>query len=118
MAQLPLVSTHFPYVPVTISVRGHTHEAEALLDTGFTGYVVVPTGLVTNGEPPDARLQYSLADGSLVTAPVYRGTIEVGAFGPFPTLVTVLADEPIVGRELMDRFRITLEHGQRIVVEP
>jgi predicted aspartyl protease len=98
-------------------LKGHRVDTEALYDTGFTGYVVLPPGLIPPSAAPDSWSQYGLADGSVVTAPVYRANVSVGTFGPFRVVLTVLGDKPIVGRELMDRFTVTLERGKRITVE-
>jgi hypothetical protein len=38
--------------------------------------------------------------------------------GSVDVLVTVLGDEPIVGRGVTDRFRLVLDHGERVIVEP
>jgi hypothetical protein len=67
--------------------------------------------------PPRGHLRWTLADGSAVLAPYYLGTIRVGALGPFPALVTVLGDEPLIGREIVAHFTITLDHGERVIVE-
>ena len=66
----------------------------------------------------DAWVQYLLADGSPVVAPVYRGTVQIGPFGPFRTVITVLGDEALVGRRLMERFTVTLACGDRVIVDP
>src|SRR3712207_4404551 len=112
-----VISTHFPYLPLTITVRNRTESLEALLDTGFDGYIVLPHGLMTNGTPPDGYLQWMLADGSTVQAPAYLGTVHLGSFGPFDAVITILGDEPIVGRSLTNHFGITLDHGHRVIVE-
>jgi predicted aspartyl protease len=104
-------------VPIRVAARGHDVDAEALFDTGFTGHVVLPPGVIPASAPPDSWLQYGLADGSVVTAPVYRADVSVGPFGPFRAVLTLLGNEAIVGRALMDRFTITLERGTRIIVE-
>ena len=33
-------------------------------------------------------------------------------------VVTILGDEPLIGRRLTDRFRVILDHGARVIVEP
>lgn len=112
-----VVSTRFPYLPVTVSVHSRTVQAEALLDTGFDGFVAIPTHFVTGGTEPDARFTYSLADRSLVTVSVYRGEVTIGPFGPYSAIVTAIGDEVMVGRRLMARFLVTLDHGTRVIVE-
>jgi predicted aspartyl protease len=113
-----LVSSHFPYLPLHLTVGPVTLDVEALLDTGFDGDVAMPANLAVDGTTPAGYMTCRLADGSPVAAPVYRATVEVGSFGPFQIYVIVLGDEPLVGRGVSDRLRITLDHGQRLLVEP
>lgn len=103
----PETSSHFPFLPITLMVRNQTETVEALLDTGFDGDVVLPYGLVITSTPPDGFLLWTLGDGSEVQAPAYLATVMVGSFGPFDAVISVLGDEPIVGRSLTDRFAIT-----------
>lgn len=112
-----VISARFPYLPLELTVRGRTEQVEALLDTGFDGDIVLPAGFVPDERHPDTYLQWILADGSLVQAPAYLGTVMIGAFGPFDCLITVLGEEAIVGRFITDRFAITLDHGVRVIVE-
>jgi predicted aspartyl protease len=113
-----LISTHVPYLPLTLTIQGRTETIEAFLDTGFDGDGVVPPDLVTASDTPDGYLQWTLADGSRVQAAAYLGTLQIGSFSSFPAVVTVLGDEPIVGRHVSDRFTIILDHGQQLIVEP
>ncbi len=111
-------SVRFPYVPVTISLRGQRDEVEALLDTGFDGGIVIPEGFIAGARPPDGYVTWRLADGSEVLAPVHLGEATVAGVILSPVVVTVLGHEPIVGREVSDRFMIVLDRGQRVIVEP
>lgn len=113
-----IVSSRFPYLPIEIQIRQHKEGAEAFLDTGFDGDVAVPPGLITDREPPDVYLPWRLADGSEIIAPAYLGTIKVGQIGSFPTLVVALGDEILIGQGIAARFLITLDHGQKVIVEP
>jgi len=59
-----------------------------------------------------------LADGSLVEAAEYLGRIElVGMEDPVPARVTAFGDEPLIGRALIDRFRLTFDRGRRLLLE-
>lgn len=118
MKQKEVISRRFPYLPITLTVGQHTQTVSALLDTGFDGHVVVPAGLITNGNPPDSYLRWTLADGSQVPAPAYLGTVQIGDLGTFPAVISILGEEPIVGRSLSNHFRITLDHGKRVIVQP
>jgi hypothetical protein len=33
-------------------------------------------------------------------------------------VISVLGDEPLVGRGVTDRFAVTLDHGRRVIVAP
>jgi predicted aspartyl protease len=107
-----LISSHFPYVPLHIDVHQSTHTLEALLDTGFDGYLALPPTFFPAGEPPDGYLPCRLADGSGVLSPYYRGVVEVGGLASLQALIIALGDEPLVGRGVADRFSILLNHGQ------
>ena len=115
---VPVRSSRFPYVPVHLEVRQRVVDADALLDTGFDGHVAVPARLLRNGQAqrPDGYMRWTLADGSVVSAPVYAGRISVGRMGPYPAAVTVLGDEVIIGVRVAARFTITLDHGHEVIV--
>lgn len=117
------VSSRFPYLPIHLQVRinpttDKEADLEALLDTGFDGDVVVPSNFHSNGHPPEAYLRWTLADGSQVEAPAFRGVLYIGEMGPISVVVTALGDEPMIGRKAITRFTVTLDHGQRVIVEP
>lgn len=112
-----LESTRFPYLPLHISTGHHSAQVEALVDTGFDGDIALPANLLADGEQPDLYVAWTLADGSEVLAPAFVGTAQLGDFDPLPILVTTIGDEPLVGRGVTDRFAVTLDHGQRIIVE-
>ncbi|HZA22020.1 MAG TPA: hypothetical protein VFA32_05350 [Dehalococcoidia bacterium] len=99
-----VTSSRFPHFLIRLQVRQNTYE-EALIGTGFDGGIAVPPSL-------------SEDVGSPVTAPVYRGSFQVGDLGPFPAAVTALGDEILIGLEVVSRFAITLDHGQRVIVSP
>ena len=67
-----LTSTTYPFLPLRIHVRiAHRKHIEfdtqALIDTGFSGDIVVPaTGELTQ-YPPDAYATWTMADGSRPT---------------------------------------------------
>ncbi|MAE28568.1 MAG: hypothetical protein CMJ87_06240 [Planctomycetes bacterium] len=113
-----IVSSRFPYVPIRLEVRQRAVSVEALLDTGFDGAVVVPRTLVMNGMPPHGEFRLTLADGSSVLAPYYRGTLQLGEMEPFRVNILVLGNESIIGLAAINRYYIGLDHGQRVIVEP
>ena len=53
-----------------------------------------------------------------VIAPEYYATVGFGPMGSIAAIATVLDDEPLAGRGLIEWFAVTLDHGLRVVVEP
>ena len=68
---------------------------------------------------PAASSNWLLADGRTVETPVYIGTIEIlGLPAINDIVIAVLGDDYILGRRVIDRFEVTLDHGQRLIVRP
>jgi predicted aspartyl protease len=81
-----LINTKYPFLPLTIHVRVSNRKkidlnTQALIDTGFSGDIVVPSTGELKPYPPDAYATWTMADGSEVMAPIFLGTIR------FPHLV-------------------------------
>ena len=115
------VSSRFLYLPIQVQIGGTVlYEGEALLDTGFTGAVVLPTSYLPENVRAERPGRWRMPDGNLVVAPRYSGTISVGGFPPlpFPVLITILGDEAIIGVEVIRNFSVILDHGRRVIVEP
>ena len=43
---------------------------------------------------------------------------ELGDAGVNAAIIGVLGNEPLIGRNLTQRFRITMDHGQQVILEP
>jgi len=113
-------SSRVPYAPITVGADHAARELEfeALVDTGYTGYVVVPQGSFTNGAVPEHHLRLRLADGSTVFAPAYRGVLRLGATTLRPVAITEMGDEAIIGMQVVSRFTLTIDHGHTLALEP
>ena len=92
-----LESNHCPYLPLKLHVQQLIVVVEGLLDTGFDGDVSVPAALRQDLEPSDSEVVCGLADGTVVSVPVYEGEVRLG---------------------VLDRFGVYFDHGQRVIVEP
>src|SRR5262245_39895385 len=116
MSARRLVSNHYPYVPITIAIERYRASAEAFLDTGFEGNLLVPTGFL----PPDLRpansTTWTMPDGRRVVAPTYWASVQIGDLGIYNVLISALGDEVLIGRRLIDRFVTTLDRGQRLII--
>lgn len=118
MSDQPLMSTQFPYLPLTLHIQGHTMPVVALLDAGFDEDVALPPGLLPASLAPDLQLDWVPVAGKTVRAPAYSGATWLGNCGPFDVTISALGGEPVVGRGIGDRFAVTPDHGRRVVVAP
>lgn len=112
-----LTSFRFPYIQAILQVLNRNIKIEALVDTGFDGDVTVPPEMVLNGKPPEGYLPWTLADETKINAPYFLGKIRIGKFQAFNVLVTALGDEPLIGRGVIDRFKVIFDHGRKVIVE-
>lgn len=110
-----LTSSRFPYLPVRLQVGQETYQEQAFLDTGFEGDMAVPP-VVLEEQEPEWYQRLTLAEGSEIVAPVYRGTIQFGEFQPDSVLVIAMGDEYLIGLGVLIRFSVLCDHGERIVV--
>ncbi len=97
---------------------GRSRETEAVVDTGFNGYLTLSSGLVTAlGLPRVFRTSVILADGSEAAFDVYRATVQ---WDGITRQHAYMSDTvPPVGMRLMDRHRlyIDVENGGRVLVQ-
>lgn len=110
-------SENYPYLKVRCRVRHWGAETWALVDTGFDGHLIVPRQVATQLGRPDSRIRWGLADGGRVATPAYYGVLDLVGIGSFSVRVATLGDEYIIGRGIIDRLRVTFDHGQRVIVE-
>jgi predicted aspartyl protease len=112
-----IVSENYPYVQVRLFVREQQLEVQTYIDTGFDGHVIVPAdyGLVLG--LGDYVSRWRLGDGSEVEAEGYLGIAEiVGLSVSIPARISCLGDEFIIGRGIIDHFRVTFNRGQTVEV--
>jgi clan AA aspartic protease len=98
----PLIS-----VPV-FSSSGARHEIEAMVDTGYNGWLTLPPDLIAMlGLPWSRRGRAILADGSTVVFDIYEGTVLWDG-----VLLTILVDEadgmPLLGMSLMHGYEVNV----------
>ena len=118
MADAEQLSSDYPFLYVRILIRDCEQETLALVDTGFEGSLVIPYSSIDSGlGNPDTSSNWSLADGSVVESPVYVGSLEIKGLPVIPDIViSLLGSDYILGRNVIDRFELILDHGQRLTI--
>lgn len=113
------MAASYPSLAIRFTIQGVSRDAVALLDTGFDGYLAVPDDLVTTLPRPVHSRRARTASGDVLEVPVYRGAVDVVAQpGPFDALIIALGGEYLLGLAALNRFRVTFDHGPRLIVEP
>jgi clan AA aspartic protease len=104
-----------------LSVRdagGHPHEVEAVIDTGFNGFLTLPPALVAAlGLPWLCRQQGQLADGSFQAFDVYVATVDWDT-QPRSLEVEATDAQPLVGMALMQgsELRVHVMPGAAVTI--
>jgi predicted aspartyl protease len=98
-------------------------DTHALIDTGFSGDIVIPSTEEIKKHEPDAYATWTMADGSEVLASMFLGTIRFPALDEdvaemVGVTVTVLGDQALIGQSILKRFTLTLDHGKQVILEP
>jgi clan AA aspartic protease len=86
--------------------HGQVHEVEAILDTGFNGFLTLPSAVIRAlGLPWRYRQQGQLADGNFRVLDVFAATILWD--GQRRTVeVEALDAQPLIGMALMRRYEL------------
>ncbi len=107
---------------VTIPLQGpagQTQEVEAVIDTGFNGYLTLPPTLVANlGLPVVGEAEAVLADGRVAAFDVYGVTV-VWEDQPRYVESGAVGVDPLLGMGLLDRhdLKIEVEGGGDVVIQ-
>ena len=89
-----------------------------MIDTGFTGFLTVPSALAAElGLAYRNRGQMILADGSEVTFDIYRAAL---LWNGEPRHVYAADATPLVGMRLLDRHNLSIdvEDGGSVLIQP
>lgn len=107
---------------ISISVQGPSglaREIEAVIDTGFNGFLTLPPALVAElSLPLEGIGRATLGDGSEVTFPFYDVTVLLDG-EPRYGLADAAATTPLVGMSLLRGYElhIAVEPGGLVIVE-
>ena len=111
---------------VTLLLRGQAgqeREIEAVIDTGYNGFLSLPPAMVTElGLPLVGPSQATLANGAVETFNVHDVTvlwdgtprdIEADAVGPTPLAGMLLLDDHSLYVEVRDGGRVAIQPAER-----
>lgn len=105
---------------VVHDVSGTKRTLEALIDTGFSGFLTLPQETISSlGLQQTGSTRMILADGRIVSCAVYRVVVDWDGI-PVDIEVEDSNFTPLVGAALLDGFRLNveMENGGQVVIEP
>ena len=106
-------------IPLFLQGRvGDAREVEAVVDTGFTGFLTLPPSLVAElGLAVKGTSEGTLADGSGVSFDAYDATV-LWDSEPRVVLIDEADTTPLVGMLLLNRhnLNIAVENGGRVLI--
>lgn len=111
-------SYEYPYIDLSISVDKYKANVHAYIDNGFEGYIVLPEDYVDKIGKPSFISNWEVADGTIVAAAEYIGTIVIPDIGfTLMARITCLDNEILVGRGVIDHLRLIFDRGQQVTVD-
>ncbi len=109
-----------PVVVLTVQgPSGPATEIEAIIDTGFNGFLTVTPALAAElGSPLEGTSRATLADGSEVTFDVYDVAV-LWDGQPRYVLADAAGTTPLVGMRMLDRhnLNIDIEDEGRVIIQ-
>ena len=119
MVSRTVTSHAFPFLPIRVKVRNWETEAIALMDTGFSGDLVVPEdALPADIGSPDHPMIYRVADDRITSRGLFYGELEILGLPPLSHVaIGPLSSKYIVGLGIIERYIVTLVRGERVIVE-
>jgi hypothetical protein len=106
----------YPLIEFLLRVGAWDVVDEILPDTGYDGAVIVPAGVGREiaSEPEIGELP--LAGGEVHRALMWDGMISIENH-EFPVRVPAFGSEHVLGRWVLDQFKICFEYGRRVRLE-
>lgn len=110
--------TPYPSLRIRYAVQGAGGEEFAIVDTGFDGHLAIPESLIEILPSPLYVRRVRTASGQVVHVPAYLGTVELlDQPDEIDALIIALGDEFLIGLPTINHFKVTFDHGERLIVE-
>jgi clan AA aspartic protease len=115
-----IVRKRVPLVSLTVHGERDSLDVEFLVDTGYTGFLSVPTRLLESiGATAEGPAMVSMADGTLRDVTLYTLNLEWDGDELEVEAVTV-EDHPLLGCKMLEGYHLSVEmsEGGEVIIEP
>ena len=119
MVSRRVTSEDFPFLTIRVTVREWTGEALALLDTGFSGDLVIPEHVLPESVGnPDYPMLYRVADDRITSTGLFYGSLQILGLPTIPDVsIGVLGSKYLIGLGIIERYTVSFVRGERVIVE-
>lgn len=98
-----------PHIIIKVKLSSW-HTVDCLIDTGFTGGIVLPDSFLKGlKEKPVAYQEYELADGSFATFAVYQTKVKFKKVSKELSLFFTKSKEGLIGMEFLYGFKLVID---------
>jgi clan AA aspartic protease len=105
-----------PKVKIAVGGSRMQVEVEALIDTGFNGYIILPSLIATRlGLELTSVTWVELADGSVIRNSVFSGHTTFGGQSQEVEIMMTDSDEALIGTALLSNYKLTIDFVNRTV---
>lgn len=105
-----------PLVPITLLLKNRPSRFQAVLDTGFNGYLSVPEAVVQkSGWTFVGYEEYEIATGDRVRERVYLGEVIFDRQRLTTHVVTSHAEDVLIGTRLLSDKTLRIDFKKRMV---
>ena len=107
----------YPYVEAIITIGTWSIVEFVCLDTGYDGGLIVPAKLVYEVSAEPDRGPFAMADGAVIRAPFWAGTVEIDDHIFNNIGIAAMGPRFLIGREVLDQMTVCFVRGREVRLE-
>ena len=103
-----------PVIEVKLDLGKEKRPVDAVIDTGFNGYICVPKKLIDESDWDFLGIEeYELASGELMRERVFLGRVEIGTEKLIVFVLSTNSSDTLVGTKLLENRLLTINFANK-----